>query len=333
MLVLVLRHGEREDEVMSRQQREQMSASRRFDPALTPKGHQQAREAWVRISLLLDRMKPKKVAVFTSPLRRAVGTAIMISETTQENWKVSLPVDSKELGGQEIVEQKYASTEWTGNTIPIVIWNGLCDCAAQIGHSGGHRNAIETGFMSCAATQDLTPATFSESSMATTWREMMDYTRTNTSNDCSNGASSPTQFWKVSPHRWYNALVPMTPKLHLRRGIDDPTPSSSGSTVIHKVHDERDNESEINQVVHHALLTGCDVCIIVSHREEIRDLCTICFQKPHSRMHLPYCCVGIFSVSMEMSNGVTGLSQLDWRCHDVTAYQNLSEDFVEKLLT
>lgn len=336
MLVVLLRHGEREDEVMNPTQRHRLSASRRLDPALTPLGHKQAREAWAVISSALSSTKPKKVAIFTSPLRRAVGTAMMVSETFLENWKVSLPSNCSENENGEGNNDDRAATR----EIPIVIWNGLCDCAAQINRLGGHRNAIETGYISCAASEYITPHTFSETSMAKTWGEMTEAAMESTPMNSARASPYPIRFWKSSPYKNNEVLVPMTPRLHLERQGGPPSnrESAAGKSLVdptssHTVQDPIDGEQPIDHVVRQALMADCDVCIIVSHREEIRDLYKYRCQQPELRKHLPYCCVGVFSVSMEHREECRDSLHLNWRFHDIKPYKDLTAPFVEAVIS
>ena len=331
-LVLMLRHGEREDEVMPRWQRDEMSEARRFDPVLTLNGHQQAREAWKNISLALNAIQPKKVAIFTSPLRRTVGTAMMASEALQDNWKVSLPTNSRE--GHEHHHHELENENGSAVEIPIVIWNGLCDCAAQINRCGGHRNAIKTGYVSCAATEHVTPDSFSESSMAKTWSEMRRYALESALvNNHEAAGRYPIRFWKVSPYKWNLILVPMTPKLYVQADADETLADDNKFSVepsdLHVVHKGGDCEPAVDHVVRHALLTDCDVCIIVSHREEIRDHMPISDGKSN-KAKLPYCCVGVFSVFMHSSE--VNRSKLHWRLHEVRPYQDLTPGLVEQIL-
>jgi len=328
-LVLMLRHGEREDEVMTRLQHDELSEARRFDPALTLNGHQQAREAWKNISLVLNALKPKKVAIFTSPLRRTVGTAMMASETLQDHWKVSLPTQSRECHEHhELDDENGGSFE-----IPIVIWNGLCDCAAQINRCGGHRNAIKTGYVSCAATEHVTPDSFSDSSMAKTWSEMRRCAMESALVYNNEAAERyPIRFWKVSPYKWNLILVPMTPKLYVQKTNETLVGGNKYSVEpcdLHVVHEGGDCEPAVDHVVRHALLTDCDVCIIVSHREQIRDHMSVSDRRSR-KAKLPYCCVGIFSVFIQSSE--ESRSELHWRLHDIKPYQDLTPGLVDQLL-
>ena len=331
LLVLMLRHGEREDEAMTRLQRYEMSDERRFDPALTLTGYQQAREAWKNISKVLSTVvKPKKVTIFTSPLRRTVGTAMMVSATQQNYWKVSLPSNSRECDEhhQELEDENGGSVE-----IPIVIWNGLCDCAAQISRCGGHRNAIKSGYVSCAATENVTPQTFSKSSMAKTWSEMRRCAMKSAVINNEPAGQYPIRFWKVSPCKGNLVLIPMTPKLYVQEGADEAVVDGNKSSVepddLHVIHEGSDCEPAVDQVVRHALLTDCDVCIIVSHREEIRDRLPTT-DRESAKRKLPYCCVGVFSIFIDHSE--TNRSKLNWRFHDVRPYQDLTPTLVEQIL-
>ena len=97
--LFIVRHGERADEAVSRayvQYLEKIPKEKQkhvmpmlpidsIDPQLTAKGHLQAYQSF---SQLLPALEGRKVAVFCSPLRRAVGTALMMGSVAA-NRKVS----------------------------------------------------------------------------------------------------------------------------------------------------------------------------------------------------------------------------------------------------
>lgn len=137
--VLLLRHGEREDETESYDKR-QHSRRERVDPALTALGHRQALHAWENILACLppnDDIKP--VFVATSPLRRCVGTASMVAAAAAGKVRFGLPSTTS------------SDTTPDGSTIPILIMNGLGDCAAQMQSMGGIGKVVQGGWLQCAA--------------------------------------------------------------------------------------------------------------------------------------------------------------------------------------
>lgn len=331
ILVFVVRHGEREDEVMDRYKRHRLPPARRFDPALTPRGHQQAQQAWKILihSLTLVHPPPHKVAVFASPLRRVIGTAMMISDAMSSlecPWEVIVPTnDPNQCSG---VERKSSNT----SSIPIVVWNSLCDCAAQIESMGGHRNAIRTGFITCAATPEQDPETFSESLMAATWQEMKHAAIQGAPNIVP---TRPIQFWKADPTT--SQIMPMTPELTI---VDDGAATRRSLQRMGPPRSQRvyplplvvKDDPPIDQVVRMAIQSGCDVCIVASHREEIRELYKYRCGPQTVRKQLDYCCIGAFQVMARESANDNPTLPLEWRLHDVIPCSAMTPDIVQDMV-
>jgi broad specificity phosphatase PhoE len=144
--VLVLRHGERSDEVQHIAKSIKSEADH-FDPLLTSRGYEQARDAMIRIySVLRNRAKqtsnPLQVGVFCSPTRRTIGTALMLTAAS-----------SGDSNGDNISWQfrSPASSRTPPTPIPIVVLNGLCACTSRIQRDGGSLKVIQQGRLPCAA--------------------------------------------------------------------------------------------------------------------------------------------------------------------------------------
>jgi hypothetical protein len=394
ILVFVVRHGERDDEVVEvdgrrklhrtscwspRQQQQQ-----RLDPALTVQGHGQAQVAFELLVAALSACAVRRVALFSSPLRRAIGTAMMISmaaTTTKKqhfqnnNLLFVVPTSDTNIVGDDDDDNddEDEKEEEEEVPIPIVVWNGLCDCAAQVARLGGHQTAIRTGFVACAASpaNSVEPypflsflSTWSRSPMHKVWQELKrsamaasDLVSSSSSFSMkeSSTASRSIQFWKAvaaaaapeSSKCW--RMIPMTPPVSLRDHEDDssssiePHPnhedhnpaqhySTNGHNHIHqkkkKDDDDDDDDSPMDQVVRMSMNAGCDVCIVVSHREEIRNLYKHkCGYRWH-RKSLPYCCIGRFEVVLEEVDDDDDeeehvQSSLRWTLHDVTPPEEL----------
>jgi hypothetical protein len=206
ILVLVVRHGEREDEaarraydeadndddgVPKRKTYKKANKQDRVDPKMTSLGYQLAAYAWYKIKMMLIHAGVMDgVTVFSSPLRRAVGTAMMLSvvnsyhtinvamsqaEDTDQNDNIYTAPTAKESpppqSSSSVTARTATSTTLkfttpfpTQNdedddvetsplslTIPIVIHNGLADCTALVMRMGGCKNLVRTGFLHCAA--------------------------------------------------------------------------------------------------------------------------------------------------------------------------------------
>lgn len=181
LLVFVVRHGEREDEharaTTPSSCYRKMSKRDKMDPNLTPEGYGQALQAFENIVAAMmgaAQTQKRRVAVFTSPLRRSIGTAMMLSAaaatmsqsnsdsaTTSSSYaglKFVLPtsaVETKESNNDGSDDADCSSNDSHNNNnncrIPIVVHNGLSHCTALVARMGGSRNLIRAGMMPCAA--------------------------------------------------------------------------------------------------------------------------------------------------------------------------------------
>jgi hypothetical protein len=226
------------------------------------------------------------------------------------------------------------------SAIPIVVWNSLCDCAAQIACMGGHRNAIRTGFLHCAATRENCIETFATSSMQKEWKQMIKRLRATSINgiekdDDSSPADTKShsiQFWKPNDSKEW---VPMTPELSLLG--DDSEDSSTTTTKLQppphnmmtrkpllsstdREPDASSSSPGVNKVVRMSIDAECDVCIIVSHREEIRDLYQQCGYHRHDGKNIPYCGIGLFQVEQLVEDH----DDLRWTLHGLVPPDELT---------
>lgn len=318
-----MRHGEREDEVLAHSKLQRLPPARRFDPALTPQGHRQAQQAWKNLieALASTNPAPKRIAIFSSPLRRVVGTAMMVSDAMPKEdcpWEF-LPAGSSTHEKNSSISKPVS--------IPIVIWNGLCDCAAQIANMGGHRTAFRTGFVPCAATDDRLPQSFFTGRMATAWNEMKEAALHGVPDM---QADLPIQFWRADTNR--ENVVPMTPELAVVDQVGNPTATNHEHPKEgHPIGHHLERESPIDQAIRIAFQWGCDACIIVSHREEIRELYKHrCGVRP-SRKNLEYCCIGAFEISTK-TQGEEALAPMTWKLHDVVPFTSISPTFVQNMI-
>jgi hypothetical protein len=371
ILVFVVRHGEREDEVQGLST--YMSKEDRVDPKLTPEGHQQAAMAFESLLSALTFARVKNVAVFTSPLRRAIGTVIMISAAAskfQYGGEVGLELEETNVRrGQTIndyggihfvlptarIEHEHDNNKKSGcdagfrvndvtSCIPIVVHNGLCDCTALVSQMGGNEKFIEAG-LSCVAIPENNSI---DHHINYVIREKLEDIKVNTfenkNNSYGSGGIIPSvQFWMIRKGGPTSAptdtFVPMAEPLNLaydkqieKVQHNDCLSTKPGSPC----HIEYENESPIDQVVRMAIDADCDACIVSSHREEIRELykhkCGYRFKK----MAIPYCCIGMFEVLSDNTNNPLSphdrsTRTLQWILHDVVAPEELPHDSIHNI--
>jgi hypothetical protein len=374
--VFVVRHGEREDEVCSRMAYSKMSHEQRLDPALTAQGHSQAMQAFTNIiGSLCGPISPqephqrRKVAVFSSPLRRAIGTALMVAQIQSQaelssssssnyslDWTLPVPQNRQQQGNNLTITATLTSPSGTGETIapstvlPIVVLNGLCDCTAQMNHIGGHQNAIRAGFLKCAALSTNNDTDISSPIMSEVHRMAPLVTALLPSNKGQSPArrAFPVQFMRLNDCQGpsdssQELFAPMTPPIWLP--MDSSTSCTSSvpleqGTAIHgdsasvTVLRKCDSLSTIEQAVLWSIDAGCDTCIVVSHREEIRDLykkkCE--HDKPQHRLSIPYCGIGRFVVSVQ--DLLSSLASpdttptLNWTFHGLTSPEEMTPALV-----
>jgi Histidine phosphatase superfamily (branch 1) len=150
--VIMLRHGEREDETDD-YSRHHRCHQDRVDPYLTPFGYRQALHAWKKILFCLEKAGEEEeetpIILASSPLRRCLGTAIMVS-AAMSSAAAQPPHRSSSV--KVVLPSRQASDDATSPTmIPMLVMNGLGDCAAQMQHMGGIGKVIKAGWLDMAA--------------------------------------------------------------------------------------------------------------------------------------------------------------------------------------
>lgn len=294
--LLLLRHGERADEAARKNGGSlgPRSGKDRMDPDLTEEGHLQASEAIEKIVPFLS--GNKRVAIFSSPLKRTIATAAMIGMHSQTQVNFVVP---------DCDEQEKA--------IPIVVMNGLSDCAAHVGYAGGAHAAVRDGFIDGAAMAANNCSSQSPIvKMMSTIPHLHQLKR-------------PIQFYKEDR----DGFIPMTAPIggltneelltgHSSATVQDASPKNvetiqeeTTPVARHAWHDSFDQT--LQRIVRLAAAGDCDVCVLVTHREGIRDL--VAKIQPHCRISTPYCCIGKFSASLQDDDDV------HWEFHDVKQYQ------------
>lgn len=296
--LLLLRHGERADEAVRTYGGSlgPRSDKDRMDPDLTEEGHLQASEAFEQI---LPFLSGKKVAIFSSPLKRTMATAAMIGMNSQAQLNIVLP---------DGVEQE--------NAIPIVVMNGLSDCAAHVCYAGGAHAAVRDGFVDGAA---MAANNCSSQSPIVKMMGAIPHLKL---------LKRPIQFYKEDGDGFKAMTGPIG---GMSNGLDgqeidmeatDKDPPSKESAEMmqeettpvarHAWHDSFDQT--LQRIVRLAAARDCDVCVLVTHREGIRDL--VAKIQPQSRISTTYCCIGKFSASLLDGD------EIHWEFHNVKQYQH-----------
>ncbi|VEU40466.1 unnamed protein product [Pseudo-nitzschia multistriata] len=313
----VVRHGERQDEAIRREFRSWQAAKthhRRsiergtpalpatdsLDPPLTARGHRQAHAAFSRLFGVLRRGDgPRRIAVVCSPLRRAVGTALMIG---------TVGVDAGQSGnGEPLLEfprhRSGANSDGHDGAIPITVLNGLGNSAAAVSKRGGMEELVPKGFIRCAGmgSNDGTDA----SPLARALSSMPVHRQQN--EPCAqHSGGKPIRFWKRHEDKtgksWLSSPVskplrPVVPDEDQRGGNDGFSYPSRQSPRGTPLLPPKNPLSAVDEAVAMAADRRCNVCIVVAHRETIRDLAAErCGY--FGSLSTPYCCVGSFGVSL-----------------------------------
>mmetsp|Transcript_11875 Transcript_11875/g.18218 ORF Transcript_11875/g.18218 Transcript_11875/m.18218 type:complete len:353 (-) Transcript_11875:74-1132(-) len=301
--VLLLRHGEREDEVNLYENPEDyklLSKKEKLDPPLTSTGYDQAAEAFSKIFRTNSSQNEKPTALFCSPLKRTVGTALMVASAVdnKNNSHIVLPTNA---------EGKSSPT----NSIPIVMMNGLCHCAARVYNIGGARVAVSKGLVDCAFNDTL----------ASTLPSLLRTMRQGQSLRDGQSLPSTVQFWKEDSN---TSFAPMTDSFSI---LTNPTMMISENNGEKQHITDDDFHRTVNRAVFQTAQAGLNKCILVTHREGIRYFArTVC--RDTSRFSTPYCCIGKFRAKIEYytdndtdSNSSTSY-KVEWKFFGVTQFEN-----------
>ncbi|CAJ1925515.1 unnamed protein product [Cylindrotheca closterium] len=288
--VILLRHGEREDEAEA-YDKSQKTQQERVDPALTVLGHQQSLGAWRNILAYVPNDKPVMIAC--SPLRRCIGTALMVaaaaltSNPEEKVPKIVLPTDD--------VNDQQDTAEGAEKTIPVLVMNGLGDCAAQMRHMGGIGKVVKAGWLACAASP-VNDCCRIDTKIADTAATPVTTTPLQNSlrriakkgghlqtrwGDTIVTQSCKLQLWRESKYHSSESIPtsdlsimtePRTIQEHEDAGagstssrLDDPVPMPRNAPSA---------EEQFEQTLERAVLltahAGLETCILVTHREAIR---------------------------------------------------------------
>jgi Histidine phosphatase superfamily (branch 1) len=370
ILVFVVRHGEREDEALMLEPKPSTSEKSSYrktskqdkvDPALTPKGHCQALQAFEGVLEALEASEQShKVAVFSSPLRRAIGTAMMLSAAASARRSEGGTGTSLELASvqgsskeskihfvlptlswkQTTSDAGHSTDDDHDSALPIVVHNGLSNCTALVARLGGSRNLVCAGLLSCAAmprnTLDHPDNHYIRDSLENMRLVASENEKIRHAIDTCT-IQRPVQFWRVEEGLQIGTsfFVPMAPPVCLEpnESVDETSPSHT-HRVLPPCYDA-DGQKPIDQVVQTALEAGCDACIVSSHREEIRDLYKYrCSYQNRTHKEIPYGCIAVYEAynDDEWKSGIGSspepVSSLHWIFHGMYAPDQLPKSIV-----
>lgn len=339
--LLIVRHGEREDEAIKvaywNQQKANWNALRSskgekyakmnlntavkqkivqldpcpmvdtLDPLLTKQGHQQAKASFLAIAKALPR--ESKVAVFSSPLRRAIGTSLMIG---------SVPWDES-IHWSAPAQAAYASSSNSNSnegchrtkTIPVTVLDGLGDFASRIYHTGGTSLLSQKGLLRCSSTLSGNDGGC-ESPFVQTLASMPSHE----SGDMFD-RTNDVRFWTPEGQSLSGTIDPHTKHYRAETVGDRIREIQKQNTYFAKVAKREQKAKKrgsfrpsqpppnplraVDEAIRTTLARGCDTCLIVAHREAIRDVkeeeCNHLFS-----IALPYCCIGSFGATTRRRN-------------------------------
>jgi hypothetical protein len=255
-----------------------------LDPLLTARGHKQAQQSF---SSLTSALEVRKVAMFCSPLRRAIGTAMMVGAVAP-NKTLSFP-QPKRPDQEDNTEKESA--------IPITVLNSLGDFASSISHHGGARTLVPMGALRCAS---MTRNNGSPSSPFVQALASMP------SHECAKDSrQGAVQFW--ARHENNGQYAPMTPPFSPRdkrtkyKQNNEPFvyPDTIWQKKKKKCPPPPNPIYAVDEAVRLTIERGCNVCVIVAHREAIRDMAEQKCDYFGDRLPTSYCCIGSFLAEVE----------------------------------
>lgn len=324
--ILLLRHGERADETESFEASlpsDSRSTKDYLDPPLTDEGHQQATEAFGR---MMPFLKGKKVAVFASPLQRTIATAAMIGMFQSTEIEFAVPGGNNKINNKETIGS-------SSTTLPLIVLNGLSDCAAHVQIVGGAFAAVRKGYIdgaAMAANHHDDDDDDNRSSHRSPLLQLLARTPR------IRNLLHPIQFFKEHEDGFVPMCRPIGGSESTSINHLQPKHSTAGGSTFA----EKDAQSTVNttpvarrasddcffatmnRLVKIATSRDCHVCVVVTHREGIRYLAQEVIRREnkhqrHSRISTPYCCIGHFSAQIEEHAD----RSIKWKLHGVVPYQ------------
>lgn len=303
--VFLLRHGERLDEALARRQ-VPFPKSLKADPPLTTDGYGQAMGSLRRLLEALEANgTSRKIAVFSSPMKRTIGTSVMLAAAARLPEKSCL-----EFGLKESIHK-------THDVIPIVVMNGLGSCAAFCRKHGGadvlaHGSHIRCGDMAA-----------NDGTMTSPFVKELQGMQEEYANEPFLDASTPTtkvQYCKL--HGGSGHLVPLASPVSARTVLVSAADNNHGQRqprVFSQACRQFEREGFrkcIDRAVRIAKEDGCNTLIVVTHREGIYSLVKRWGLNGQEYRGHPYCCIGAFSAYLK-----DGEERCHWAFQGVTPYE------------
>jgi hypothetical protein len=299
--VILIRHGERVDEVESYDNDDsRRSLKECIDPHLTSRGHQQAAEAFSRLVPIL---RGKRVAFFVSPMRRTIATSLSM-------------IGSCDMTGIEIIPIPTTTQKLT--SIPWIVMNGLSDCAANVRYLGGASVVVQHGLIDGAAmvANEWDPSVTS-SNKTTPFQRML------SEMPLLQNLPNTVQYFKTNDGK---SFIPMSGPIGQDRSTSNSSASqttptsttpSASTTIPQTIINDDSFITTMDNIVKISAAFHCSVCLVVTHREAIRDMVRRFHPDPRLRIATPYCCVGHFSAR------ISNESSVDWNVHAVLPYEHI----------
>ena len=380
--VVVIRHGERQDEADYRDRKrnkakaagtgqglgktptEQSSPPMsdftktkiKVDPPLTLEGYLQAKGAFDR---LLPMFANHGISVFVSPLKRCIGTTMMMSVSAASSTITSTAT----VSNTDNTQNSNASND---GPLVLTVVNGLADPAAAIRHHGGSYHAIRQGLVDLAAMDgnDCSGDTPFEQALPPLRQKayhalgMTDAIAVdNLSADRRGPSGRPIAFMTEAATPGGKRV-----QLHPLFCVTDPIPNRDSTTTTtcptrtaqaratlsqNRYLDQLSFRTKAiprnkhgntlanfvesaSRAVKDTIDAGHDVCFLVSHREAmhilIQDVC-----RSHVQYSTPYCCVAFFQATITSNTNVGNddddvskkTYNVDWTFDRVVPYERL----------
>lgn len=361
LVVLLLRHGERQDEAPftaslnnTKTSRMQQPLREELDPEMTPTGYVQAIAAWSRILEALDatslasnhpdrKRSIQCVGVVCSPMHRCVGTTLMLSAAVQQQPKHQKDDPSRRR--QWEWWNPFASTETEPEpayfSIPISIVDGLCICAAAVDRLGG-MNVVHAGLLPFAANPNGNRSSHLNANFETELKHIYKEVFDNEIKSSAYSSLCPVRFIGHSPTAGsFQFLSPPLTASSITESRNKDTPKEQFNDIeinaLHHLDGGIKDEtffSSLDKTVLWAVQNKLDCLIVATHREGIRSLAERSLKNMNEArtsnasyfnpFSTPYCCIGTFAAT------IMDASKVSWKFHKVTSYEKFSSNMIDR---
>lgn len=331
--VFLVRHGERLDEALQRASL-QVSRALKTDPPLTATGHQQAYEALSRLLLALEEEgTPRKIAVVTSPLRRTIGTCLMLAAAQQSVRARRDCGDScLTFGFQPESNGSSSSSPLEDNAhgagiepIPILILNGIGSAAAMCQRYGSADALVTAGRVHCGDMEAndgsiTSPLVKELQTMQEVYRDDLVWVDEDPEEEEDRTKTLPrVQFCKIQGGS--GQVVPISPPLSAKEmdKVCFPALPPPPSQILPRSCQAEGLESfpdALDRAVRIADHEGCDTLIVTTHRESIYSLVQQWGLNGMAYHGHPYGCIGCF-----IATRLEGETHPEWSFEGVAPYQ------------